>query len=134
MNNVPTRIMLHACCGPCACFSTAQLIAENFHPTLFFYNPNIHPYQEYQSRLASLQDLGQLKNLPVLVESDYDLEQFLTLVAPNPTERCRHCYQMRLAKTALKAKELNFQIFSTTLLISPYQNRELLLEIGHENR
>ena len=126
------NILLHACCGPCSCYSSSALIAEGFQPTLFFYNPNIHPYQEYDNRLKGLQMLGQIKNLPVLVEPDYELERFLALVAANPADRCRHCYRMRLEQTAAKAEELGFKLFGTTLLISPYQNRELLLAIGEE--
>ncbi len=125
-------IFLHACCGPCSCYSTEKLIDEGLNPTLFFYNPNIHPYQEYQSRLESLQRLAQIRVLPVFVEPGYELEQFLAAVADNPGDRCRHCYRIRLGKAALKAKELGFTVFSSTLLISPYQNRDLLVEIGHE--
>jgi predicted adenine nucleotide alpha hydrolase (AANH) superfamily ATPase len=98
----------------------------------FFYNPNIHPYQEYLSRLDGLLKLGQIRNLPVFTEPEYELEEFLAAVAGNPGERCRHCYRVRLEKTAQKAVEQGVKVFSTTLLISPYQNRELLLETGHE--
>lgn len=126
------NILLHACCGPCSCYSTAKLLEDGWQPALFFYNPNIHPYQEYLSRLDGLIKLGQIRNLPVFTEPDYELEEFLAAVAANPGERCGHCYRMRLAKTAVKAVELGFKVFGTTLLISPYQNRDLLLEIGHE--
>jgi epoxyqueuosine reductase len=125
-------IFLHSCCGPCSCYSTAKLLEEGLHPTLFFYNPNIHPYQEYQTRLESLKRLAQIRDLPVRVEPGYELEQFLAAVAANPSERCRHCYRIRLSGTAAKARESGFTLFGTTLLISPYQNRDLLLEIGHE--
>jgi predicted adenine nucleotide alpha hydrolase (AANH) superfamily ATPase len=67
-----------------------------------------------------------------MVADDYDLEEFLARVAPHPSERCADCYQMRLEKTAAKAKELGESEFSTTLLISPYQNQELLVKVGLE--
>ena len=57
---------------------------------------------------------------------------FLGQVAAEPEKRCEKCYRMRLEKTAAKAVELGFKLFSTTLLISPYQNRDLLCEIGHQ--
>lgn len=125
-------IFLHVCCGPCACYSTARLLEEGFSPTLFFYNPNIHPYQEYRNRLEGLTQLAGIRKLPVVVEPGYELEEFLEKAAPAPRDRCRHCYWMRLERTARRAKELGFNLFGTTLLISPYQNRELLVETGHQ--
>lgn len=125
-------IFLHTCCGPCACYTTQRLAEEGYTPTLFFYNPNIHPYQEYQRRLEGLKKLAELRELPVIQEPGYELEDFLTNVAPNPKERCGFCYRIRLTKTAERAKECGFKEFSTTLLISPYQNRELICQIGHE--
>ena len=127
-----TELFLHACCGPCACYSTTKLSETGYRPTLYFYNPNIHPYQEYQNRREGLVQLAGIRGLPVLVEPGYELENFLARVAPNPGERCHHCYRIRLNRAAAKARELGFSIFSTTLLISPYQNHELLVSLGHE--
>lgn len=103
-------------------------------PTLYFYNPNIHPYQEYQRRLEGLRQLAEIRGLPVIVEPGYELEEFLGQIAANPQLgiRCETCYRVRLTKTAQKAKELGFDAFCTTLLISPYQNRDLLCKIGNE--
>jgi predicted adenine nucleotide alpha hydrolase (AANH) superfamily ATPase len=127
-------MLLHACCGPCSCYTTERLITEGVTPTLFFYNPNIHPYQEYRRRLEGLRQLATLRKLPVEVEPGYELEEFLAHIAPTPQfgTRCAVCYRIRLEKTAAKAQKLGFDTFSTTLLISPYQNRELLCEIGRE--
>lgn len=125
-------LFLHTCCGPCACFTTQRLLEEGLEPTLFFYNPNIHPYQEYQRRLEGLTQLANIRSLQLVQEPGYELEAFLKNVASEPQSRCVHCYQVRLSKTAAKAKELGFNLFSTTLLISPYQNRDLICTIGHE--
>jgi predicted adenine nucleotide alpha hydrolase (AANH) superfamily ATPase len=127
-------MLLHACCGPCACYTTERLLAEGVTPTLFFYNPNIHPYREYQRRLEGLRQLAVLRELPVVVEPGYELESFLAQIVSEPEfgKRCATCYRIRLAKTAAKAKELGCDRFSSTLLISPYQNRELLCEIGRQ--
>ncbi len=125
-------IFLHTCCGPCACYTTERLTEEGFQPTLFFYNPNIHPYQEQQRRRDALRELASVRQLPLLEEPGYALEEFLRQVAAEPQQRCGQCYRIRLAKTAAKAKELGFDCFSTTLLISPYQNRELICQTGHQ--
>lgn len=125
-------ILLHTCCGPCACYSAKRLLEEGLRPTLFFYNPNIHPYQEQKLRLEGFRQLAAYRNLPTVVEPGYELEEFLKLVAADAQNRCGECYRLRLSRTAAKAKELNMESFGTTLLISPYQNRELICEIGHE--
>ena len=125
-------MLLHTCCGPCASYTTLKLGEEGVSPTLFFYNPNIHPYQEQVQRRDSLMKLAEIRNLPVLVEPGYELEEFLAQVAAAPDKRCPVCYRMRLGRTAAKAKELGMDSFGTTLLISPYQNRELICSIGHE--
>lgn len=123
-------MLLHTCCGPCACYTTTKLREEGVKPTLFFYNPNIHPYQEYLRRLEGLQQLALQRELAVIAEPDYELEDFLAQVAADPKQRCGHCYRIRLTKTAQLAKEQGYELFGTTLLISPYQNRELILETG----
>ena len=124
-------ILLHTCCGPCACYTTKHLLEEGLQPTLYFYNPNIHPYQEQKLRLEGFRRLAAYRGLPALVEPGYELEEFLKAVAVDPQKRCAECYRIRLSRTAAKAKELGFELFGTTLLISPYQNRELICETGH---
>lgn len=125
-------MLLHTCCGPCACYTTKRLMEEGLQPTLFFYNPNIHPYQEQKLRLEGFRQLAEYRKLPTVVEPGYELEEFLKAVAGDPLNRCQECYRIRLSRTAAKAKELGFELFGTTLLISPYQNRELICKIGHE--
>ncbi len=126
------ELFLHACCGPCSCYTTQKLLEEEIKPTLFFYNPNIHPYQEQLRRRDGLRQLAAVRELPLIEEPGYELEEFLGQVAADPQNRCEKCYRIRLSRTAAKAKEAGFKRFGTTLLISPYQNRELLTRIGHE--
>ncbi len=126
------QILLHACCGPCSCYSTKKITADGLQPTLFFYNPNIHPYQEFLQRRDGLRQLAQIRNLPLIEEPGYEMEHFLMNVAAEPTKRCEFCYRNRLTKTADKAKELGLPLFGTTLLISPYQNRDRIVAIGRE--
>ncbi|MGQ9779418.1 MAG: epoxyqueuosine reductase QueH [Bacillota bacterium] len=122
--------MLHACCGPCSTFTTTQLLAEGVRPVLFFANPNIHPYREYEARREAFLTLARLRGAPTFLEPDYDPEEFFRRVSFHEDERCRYCYELRLTRAAAKARELGLDTFSTTLLISPYQDRELLLAIG----
>jgi len=124
-------LLLHACCGPCTIFSSAQLLAEGYRPILYFINPNIHPYREYEARREGLAALARLRDLSLLVEPAYRPEEFFHLVNLHEQERCRFCYELRLGRAAAKARELGLERFGTTLLISPYQNRGLLLDIGH---
>ncbi|HBK69106.1 MAG TPA: hypothetical protein DEB05_01455 [Firmicutes bacterium] len=125
-------LLLHTCCGPCATYSTLYLAQKKFSPTMYYYNPNIHPYKEWEKRKDSLQSFAGLKQLPLIIEEEYELSEFLQRTVFHEHERCGFCYQMRLEKTALKAKELGFAWFGTTLLISPYQNRELICSIGRK--
>lgn len=125
-------LLLHACCGPCATYSTAELGEEGIRPTLFYYNPNIHPYREWQTRRDNLKILADARGLPLWVDDDYDLEHFLQESLKMGKDRCLFCYRTRLERTAEKAKEEGFSAFSTTLLISPYQRHEVLRSTGEE--
>ncbi|NLG84461.1 MAG: epoxyqueuosine reductase QueH [Firmicutes bacterium] len=126
------EILLHACCGPCSTFSTAQLLTAGIRPVLFFANPNIHPYREYEARREAFLALARLRGLPAFLEPDYEPEEFFRRVSFHEEDRCRHCYELRLTRAATKAHELGLTTLSTTLLLSPYQNRELLLAVGEK--
>jgi predicted adenine nucleotide alpha hydrolase (AANH) superfamily ATPase len=112
-------------------------------PDLLWYNPNIHPYTEYRSRRDSLAQFARDKNLPLIAEDEYGLRVFIKgaeaaapeiipAVEKNNGGRCAFCYRLRLAKTASIAAEKSYDAFSTTLLISPYQNHELIKQVGEE--
>jgi epoxyqueuosine reductase len=125
-------MLLHACCGPCACYTTQRITEEGINQTLFFYNSNIHPYQEFLQRRDGLRQLAAIRNLAVIEAPGYPMEEFLANVATDPAKRCEFCYLNRLTQTAIKAKELGFSLFGTTLLISPYQNHDRIVGIGRE--
>ncbi len=127
-----TEILLHTCCGPCATYTTQHLTTQGFAPVMYFYNPNIHPYREWKKREETLAFFAGQKGIPLIVEDDYDLTGFLRQVVYREEERCALCYAMRLEKTAVKAKELGYQWFGTTLLISPYQKIEAIRRTGEE--
>ena len=98
--------------------------------TAFFYNHNIHPYQEYLKRKDTLAELSPRINLPVIYSDRYDLEEFLRNVAFKEKERCSYCYQSRLEATIKEAKKEGFDLFSTTLLYSRFQKHDIIKSIG----
>jgi predicted adenine nucleotide alpha hydrolase (AANH) superfamily ATPase len=126
------RVLLHVCCANCAIHPFKTLSAEEHQVFGYWYNPNIHPFTEYQRRLDALKTLEQSKSLPVFYNDSYDLEKFLKVAILDVENRCRFCYTIRLIKTASFAKEKNFDAFTTTLLISPYQKHELIKQIGEK--
>lgn len=124
-------MLLHTCCGPCALGCIEYLENEGVSLDLFFYNPNIHPYLEYKSRLESADKLAAIKGLNFIHHKGYDLTEFLDNVDYHKT-RCEDCYKLRLLETAKYASENGYKSFSTTLLVSPYQNHEKIVEIANE--
>lgn len=126
------KILLHICCGPCAIYPVETLRAQGFEVLGYFDNPNIHPYQEYLRRVEALRVFAAQAGLPVLWRPEYDPEEFFRLVAYREQERCRFCYYLRLSRTAARARREGISRFSTTLLYSRYQPRELIGEIARQ--
>lgn len=118
------------CCAPCSTYSIKHFRALGYDIHGYFYNPNIHPYKEFQRRLETLEAYCQSVNVPLTVQRNYHLELFLQHAVSNLDDRCRECYTLRLFEAARRAKSLGFTKFSTTLAISPYQDHQLLQEIG----
>ncbi len=127
------NILLHICCGPCLIYPFARLKDQGFKIRGFYYNPNIYPLGEYQLRLNALQSLSREYALK-LDCPDYQEDDFSQAVGTQNQipGRCIICWSLRLRKTALKAKEKGFTLFSTTLLVSPYQDHELLKQVGYQ--
>lgn len=125
---------MHACCAPCSVQCVETLRAEGFEPSAFFYNPNIHPYSEYANRLSALERLRAVLKLNLITSGGYGLREFLTATDAERDfpARCTACYAIRLGETARFAAENGFEYFSTTLLISPYQNHALIAELAEE--
>lgn len=124
------KLLLHICCGPCACYPLEVLAGEGVGVTGWFFNPNIHPFQEFQRRLAALEQLAELKGLAVEYERSYGLREYLRQVVFQEEGRCRICYAMRLNAAARKTRELGLDAFSTTLLYSRYQQHEVIREVA----
>ena len=126
------NILLHVCCGNCAIFPVKVLREQNHEVTGFFFNHNIHPYQEYQRRLDTTRTYAELVDLPLLIQDEYLLETFLAEVADDPSQRCNYCYQSRLTETAKAAVEKGFEAFTSTLLYSRYQQHDAIVTFGRQ--
>ena len=126
------KILLHACCGPCSCYPTEQLRAEGYEFDILYYNPNIHPYQEFKHRLSTLREFCDKKQVKLIINKTYNLEECVRGMLDEPTVRCAFCYRMRLFYAAQFAKEHGYDAFSTTLLVSPYQKHELIRTTAEE--
>ncbi len=126
------KTLLHICCAPCLVECLNQLRIENIEPVGFWYNPNIHPFTEYKARKNTLIDFAKDNNLELIVQNEYGLREFISNVYPSYNDRCGYCYRSRLEVTAKYASENGYDSFSTTLLISPYQNHELICKTAYE--
>lgn len=137
-DDVP-RLMLHSCCAPCSSY-TLKYLAEYFDITVYYYNPNISPEEEFNKRFDEQERLiSQLptKHTVKLIRGDYVYDDFLDIArgyedVPEGGERCFRCYRMRLEHTARLAVEQGFDYFCTTLSISPLKNSQRINEIGYE--
>jgi predicted adenine nucleotide alpha hydrolase (AANH) superfamily ATPase len=130
-------VLLHICCGPCAVGPVAALRGRGYRVTGLWFNPNIHPAQEYYCRLESCRRFAAVEGLPLVEAGAYGLTEFLARVYPrhvaDPTgARCRECYAWRLGEAARIARERGFTKLSTTLLVSPYQQHDAIVAIGSE--
>lgn len=126
------RVLLHTCCGPCSLYPLHTLRSSGHQVTGFFYNHNIHPYQEYSRRLTTLLEMAEKEDMPVIVRDEYDLEGFLANVALQPEQRCGYCYASRLRAAAETASKQGFEAFTASLLYSRYQQHEKIMELGEE--
>jgi len=124
------KILLHICCAPCAVYPVQVLTGQEHYVHGFFYNPNIHPYQEFARRAQALEEFAATQELPLIWDRSYDLEGFLRQVVFREAARCRFCYHLRLTAAARVARGGNFDAFTSTLLYSKYQKHELIREIG----
>jgi hypothetical protein len=124
------KVLVHICCANCAISPVEKLKEEGNEVVGYFFNPNIHPYQEYQKRLEALRQYSDRTGLNVIYRDEYLLEEFLRNVSDRVQERCQHCYSIRLGAAAQEAKNKGFDAFSTTLLESSRQNHALIKETG----
>jgi len=127
------KLLLHTCCAPCLIYPLERLRENGAEVTGVFYNPNIHPFSEYYNRKKAVENFSKYNNMEVIYPeySPSEFFQAVNLREANPG-RCFLCWSSRLRKTASLAKEKGFDSFSTTLLVSPYQDQEELKKIGND--
>lgn len=128
------KIILHACCAPCASYPIKKLIEDEYKPVVFFYNPNISPLKEYEIRRDELKNY--CKKLEIeFFEGDYDIKEYYSAVRglelePEKGKRCSVCFNLRLLKTAQFALLKGIDSFTTTLSVSPHKNSNQIFEEG----
>ncbi len=127
------KLLLHTCCAPCSVYCIKSLREEGIEPVSYWFNPNIHPYIEYKTRRDTLVEYSKIENFKLVIEDNYGLREFCKKVVDDLNNRCsNYCYLVRLEQTAKYAKENGYDAFSTTLLVSPYQNHQVIKKIGEE--
>lgn len=133
------KLLLHSCCGPCSSY-VLEYLSEYFEITVFYYNPNIYPSDEYFYRVEEQKKIIELTNAknPIhMITGKYEVEKFYKMAegledVPEGGIRCHKCYEMRLREAAKIAKKGNFDYFTTTLSISPHKNSQVLNKIGEK--
>ena len=130
-------LLLHSCCAPCSSY-VLECLTEHFRVTVFYYNPNIYPREEFEKRLNEqkrLISLVEYKNPVKLIVPEYDEQEFYAAASGLESEReggarCMQCVRLRLGRTAREAKTRGFDMFSTTLTVSPHKNAQIINSIG----
>lgn len=135
--DIVPSLLLHSCCAPCSSY-TIEYLSQYFKISVLYYNPNISPIEEYEKRKAEqirLINEMETANPICIIDCDYNYSDFEEIAkgyedCREGGERCFRCYELRLRKTAITAKENAFDYFCTTLSISPLKNSQKINEIG----
>ncbi len=131
------KLLLHSCCGPCST-TVINILSKYFYVDVLYYNPNIEPEEEYEKRKKEQQRfISEFKGeFPVtFIDADYNNEEFMIDLHPLKDEkeggaRCAVCIKKRMEYTCIKAKELGYDYFATTLTVSPHKNSQVINKIG----
>jgi len=143
------KLLMHICCANCSLYPIKNLKSKGIGITGLWFNPNIHPYTEYENRLDAVKKLelllknppsppftkegmGGLLDIQIHYIDYYGLKEFIDKTNNGGENRCRICYEMRLDETARRAKEMGFGGFTTSLLVSPYQKHDVIIDTGKE--
>ena len=134
MNDNKPKILLHACCAVCMAYPI-ELLKENYNPVVFFCNPNIYPEEEYLRRRDELIRYCEQEEYPYIID-EYEPVKWYEYIKglekePEKGLRCNKCFEYRLNRTAQKAKELNINIFTTTLTVSPHKVSKNIFAAGN---
>ena len=124
-------LLLHHCCAPCS-VSIVNRLKDNFDLQGFWFNPNVHPAEENLKRKNSVLELAAENNIALHCGPEYPENDWIEKARAYGMDRCRFCYSVRMKETAKRAKSLGLEMFSTTLLSSPYQKHEIIKETAIE--
>ena len=150
------KLLLHMCCGPCSCYPLKKLRADGIEPVGYFFNPNIHPYQEWEMRLKTAKMFAEKTGMKILTDETFQLREFLrrALAAegengltpqagtqeealafiasykPQKDRRCRMCYAWRLEQAVRFAAENGFTAYTSTLFYSIYQQHDVMKSLA----
>lgn len=130
------KVLLHICCAGCATASVSRLKEQGYYIKGFFYNPNIHPEDEYIRRRQDLEKISDKYSIDI-EEGAYDTQNWFNSVKgfesePEGGKRCGICFRLRLYRTYKKMLDGDYDFFSTTLTISPHKNSKLINRLGRE--
>ncbi len=131
-------VLLHICCAPCATYPISVLTEEGLPFKGLFFNPNIHPIEEFARRKQTLEQYASLAGFDVRYEDDFLMDRWLefsgaeSAAGSDARERCMFCYTIRMRRAAAYASQNGFAGFTTTLLVSPYQKHDLIREAGEK--
>jgi predicted adenine nucleotide alpha hydrolase (AANH) superfamily ATPase len=128
------RVLIHSCCAPCTIYPLRRLQEEGVEVVGFFYNPNIHPFTEFEKRLKAVEEFFKEEGVPLVVDASYDVSDFLEQTFCADVIRCEACYRMRLSRAFAAAKEegVEADAVTSTLLFSKYQDHDVLMSIANE--
>ncbi len=125
------NVLMHMCCAPCSVYPVDRLTAEGCRLEGLFYNPNIHPREEYEKRRENVRIYSGIKNLKVNYIEDFRQKEWERF-SGQEAARCTMCYDIRMDRAASFAAENGFDAFTTSLLVSPYQKHDLIRELGEK--
>lgn len=124
------KLLLHTCCAPCSVYCIKTLRKEGIEPTLYWYNPNIHPYAEYKARRDCLREYAKVVDVNLLEDDAYGLDEFVCNTYDKISTRCQeYCYPKRLRQAFEFAKSEGFDTITTTLLYSIYQKHDFIKDL-----
>ena len=127
------KMLLHACCAPCAEYPVSDLLSEGIRPDILYYNPNIHPKFEFERRKEQIVKLGEIYDLKCFYSDDFFMDLWLQKGWEGKyTSRCEMCYFLRMDYVAKFASENGYDSFGTSLLVSPYQQHDTITRIAIE--
>lgn len=127
------QVLLHVCCAPCLIHPLEKIRGKGHKISGLFYNPNIHPVLEYKNRKEALEQIKEALAVDIIYP-EHNPSEFMQAIGERSErpERCLSYWALRLKKTARTARENGFDSFSSTLLVSPYQDQEALKQIGND--